>query len=341
MESGSSDEPKEEAESDKALEVEEGKEPAATLPDNGISIPIMKAIAAAAKAQQSQSGHEAIIAEAVEAALAEAAADFSSLDAAQKASSENLLRSQARSVAVLLGIGRLPHAPALSRAEIAAVQRVLRATEMPPLSDPTSGKDKPDTSIAAASTAPQSVSIPATEAPKMPGVTQDAPEPSRDDKLWMEVLETASDADEINAAFVVRAYKEALKDRPLLSLVRHVNERIGIYHNLLEAIKAAPEDGTGPSDLTAAQQLKAKYEGLKLVPPAKLPNPWAHETASYAIGKLRKYGALLLDIVAQYAEELAVELKVSTEVTLLFEVGIGLAPELTIGIERSGKRVRI
>jgi hypothetical protein len=154
-----------------------------------------------------------------------------------------------------------------------------------------------------------------------------------DEQLCNE-LERLSKVGDVNTALVVRVFQEKLSVQPILTLVKQVNERIGIYHNLLEAVKREPFEDP-PANPSTAQRLKAKYEGLKLVPPGHLPNPWAHEIADFAMKKLRRYGSLLLELVAQYADDIARELKVKPEMTITFEVGMGLSPEVKIGIERS------
>lgn len=58
------------------------------------------------------------------------------------------------------------------------------------------------------------------------------------------------------------------------------------------------------------------------------------ETTKFVMDKLRRYSGLLLDLMANYAETIANEIKISPSVTVKFEVELGLPPALTIGIER-------
>ena len=176
-----------------------------------------------------------------------------------------------------------------------------------------------------------------------------------EDTLWEEVLENGSFQGDLNAAYVVRRYREAVAERPLMRLIQDVHQRIGIYSNILEDIKRhewpgpMPEPAPGTAGgvlITAAverrqsdaRNLRSKYEELGLVPKGHLPNPWFSETTDFVLKKLRRYGTLLLDLMATQAETIAAELKVSPNVTVTFEVELDLTPSLTVGIEREGRR---
>jgi len=141
---------------------------------------------------------------------------------------------------------------------------------------------------------------------------------------------------------VVRTYQETVRERPLLRLVQDLSQRIAIYRNILEEAKRQDGSvGTEPTmerSPTAAEVLKTKYENLGLVPPATLPNPLMREVADFALRKLRRFGTLLLDLMATQAEAISAELKVSPEVTVTFQVELDWAPSLTVGIERLGRR---
>ncbi len=153
-----------------------------------------------------------------------------------------------------------------------------------------------------------------------------------EDDLWIAVLEEASEKTEINTNYVTRMYRETVQEKPLLRLIQDVHERISIYHNILEELKkSARDEPTGQG--TVAQQIRARYEGLKLVPEGKLPNPFPWETMDYVKTKLRKYGALLLDLIATQTEMIVAEMNM-TQKTVVLQVQLGLQPSLTIGIER-------
>lgn len=172
------------------------------------------------------------------------------------------------------------------------------------------------------------------------------PMPTGEDDLWKTVLEAASHHGMINITFVVRHYKEKINDRPILRLLQDVNERNIVYSNILEEIKSTSarsiisnknytESGEEfLPDFTPAQVIKLKYEQLGLVPENHLPNPLMAETTKFVMDKLRRYSGLLLDLMANYAETIANEIKISPSVTVKFEVELGLPPALTIGIER-------
>lgn len=167
---------------------------------------------------------------------------------------------------------------------------------------------------------------------------QNALAPLSEDELWHDVLERFKEQP-INAAFAIRKYQETVRDRPLLRLLQDVNQRIGIYTNILEEIKRQPLDETAPNPTkpTSTQLLRAKYEGLGLVPKGHLPNPWGAEAAEFALKKLRNYGTLLVEIMATCAEAIAVELRVSVNVSFKVSVNVSLSPSINLGVERAGK----
>jgi hypothetical protein len=162
-----------------------------------------------------------------------------------------------------------------------------------------------------------------------------------EDNLWREVLEEASEKTEINTSYVTRMYRETVQEKPLLRLVQDVHERIAVYHNILEELKTgARDEPTSPAaggQGTVAQQIRARYEGLKLVPEGKLPNPFPWEIVEYVKRKLRKYSALLLDLMATHTEEIVGEMKMTHKSTVVFQVQIGWPPSLTVGIEHDRK----
>jgi hypothetical protein len=154
--------------------------------------------------------------------------------------------------------------------------------------------------------------------------------------LWHAMEASVTDAG-FNTARCVRLYREALSEMPMRTLLSDIHERVAVYYNLLEAVKGEPAEDVVTPGPTTAQRLKRQYEGLKLVPNGTLPNPWAYETAAYALKKLRDYGNMLVDLIAQYSDSILSEMKITSEITVTFEVEIRLPPGVTIGIERSGK----
>jgi hypothetical protein len=157
----------------------------------------------------------------------------------------------------------------------------------------------------------------------------DAPE----DNLWKDVLEQQAKTNYINVAYVARKYQETVRDRPLLRLIQDIEQRVGIYTNILEELKRnAVDSPDDPADPTIAQTIRAKYEGLRLVPPGHLPNPWAFELAKHALDKLRTFGAALVEIMAKYAADIKIELKIPVTVSFKIDVSVSLSPSVTLGV---------
>lgn len=142
---------------------------------------------------------------------------------------------------------------------------------------------------------------------------------------------------DINVNHLVHFYRERYPGEPILRLVQHINQRIGIYSNILEEIKKI---SPGPTFDKTAQGIKHKYETLGLVERGLLPNPAAASIAAYILEKLAAFGRSLLQIMSSYTSDLARELRIEPTVTMLIEVEVGWSPKFVIGMERAGSRVR-
>ena len=158
----------------------------------------------------------------------------------------------------------------------------------------------------------------------------DQPNPA--DSLWKDVLEKQAATGAVNMAYVVRKYRETIGDRPLTRLLQDIEQRIGIYSNILEELK---QKATSADDQSAAQ-IRQKFEGLGLVPASHLPNPWGSELAKHAVDKLRTYGMALLDLMARHAIDIKAELRISAKVNFKFDVSLSLSPSATLGVQTDG-----
>jgi hypothetical protein len=118
--------------------------------------------------------------------------------------------------------------------------------------------------------------------------------------------------------------------------VQHINQRVGVYSNILEEIKNITP--TVPVLDQEAVNIKRKYEQLELVDTGTLPNPTAATIASFVLEKLSTFGRALLNILTMYTSDLARELRIEPTVTMLAEIEVGWSPKLVIGVERSGTR---
>jgi hypothetical protein len=120
-------------------------------------------------------------------------------------------------------------------------------------------------------------------------------------------------------------------------LIQDINQRVGIYSNILEDIKKiAPID---TEFNTRATEIKNKYENmyfLNLVPSGKLPNPTASSIVTYILDKLAAFGRALLEIMARYLSEIRREIRLDPSIAIHFDVEVGWSPKVTIGIEGSG-----
>ena len=67
-------------------------------------------------------------------------------------------------------------------------------------------------------------------------------------------LEKAAHEKDINVSHIVRFYRDRFADQPLLHLIQDINQRVGIYSNILEEIKgvsAIDEDAASAADAIA------------------------------------------------------------------------------------------
>ena len=153
------------------------------------------------------------------------------------------------------------------------------------------------------------------------------------------IIEEQCHDKDANIEVLVRAYKEFYSEKLVVRLVQDINSRAKIYDNLMEEIKRIPP--LSPDENTLATQLKEKYERFNLISKDFLPNPTVQSITRYILDKLASFARAILDIIARYANQMAEEIRISPEVTVLFQIGLsGWTPGVTIGIERSGSRVR-
>ena len=112
-------------------------------------------------------------------------------------------------------------------------------------------------------------------------------------------LEKAAHGKDINVSHIVRFYRDQFADQPLLHLIQDINQRVGIYSNILEDIKRIPITDTNFD--TTATKIKEKYEKLELVLLRNIPNPSASSIAKYVLDKIAVFGRALIEIMAKYA----------------------------------------
>src|SRR5262245_6828801 len=107
-------------------------------------------------------------------------------------------------------------------------------------------------------------------------------------------LELAAHEKDVNVSQIVRMYREKFDDKPLLHLIQDINQRVGIYSNILEDIKKISPTTDKNFD-KAATEIKNKYEKLlNLVPPKNIPNPTASKIAEYVLEKIAAFGRALI-----------------------------------------------
>jgi hypothetical protein len=151
---------------------------------------------------------------------------------------------------------------------------------------------------------------------------------------------------EANSAYLVHEYEISIKDRPVVTLLQDIDQRIGIYKNLLEQIKGAPLDypqveGKIKNIDDFATELKRRYEDLGLIPKEYLPNPTASKICEYITDKMSRFATLIIDILAKYSSRIVQELRLPSEVTVTFQAGLGWSvAQVTVGIERSREIMR-
>jgi hypothetical protein len=145
-----------------------------------------------------------------------------------------------------------------------------------------------------------------------------------------EEIEKAAHGHDVNVSQIVRYYKESVRNEPLVCLIQDINQRVGIYKNLVEELKRLSDDTDYDQQ---AIKLKSRYEKLGLIPTSNLPNPTAANIVRYALDKIAAYGKALLEIMARFSSDIRRELRIEPSLTLLFQVEVGWSPQLTIGVE--------
>jgi hypothetical protein len=150
-------------------------------------------------------------------------------------------------------------------------------------------------------------------------------------------LEQAAHTKDINVSHIVRFYRDQFADQPLLHLIQDINQRVGIYSNILEEIKKIP--ATDKKIDATATDIKKKYEKLELVPSGNIPNPTASSIARYVLDKIAVFGRALIEIMAKHASDIRKEIRIEPSVTVLFQVE-GWSPKFILGVEAQGTRLR-
>jgi hypothetical protein len=151
-------------------------------------------------------------------------------------------------------------------------------------------------------------------------------------------LEKAAHEKNINVSHIVRFYRDRFADQPLLHLIQDINQRVGIYSNILEEIKRIPT--TDKNIDQTATAIKKKYEKLELVPSGNIPNPTASSIARYVLDKIAVFGRALIEIMARHASDIRREIRIEPSVTVLFQVEVGWSPKFIVGVEGQGTRLR-
>jgi hypothetical protein len=140
------------------------------------------------------------------------------------------------------------------------------------------------------------------------------------------------------SAKIVRFYRDQFADQPLLHLIQDINQRVGIYSNVLEEIKRIPT--TDKNIDQTATAIKKKYEKLELVPSGNIPNPTASSIARYVLEKIAVFGRALIEIMAKHASDIRREIRIEPSVTVLFQVEVGWSPKFILGVEGQGTSLR-
>jgi hypothetical protein len=135
---------------------------------------------------------------------------------------------------------------------------------------------------------------------------------------------------DINVNHMIHFYREKFAEEPILRLLQDINQRVGIYSNIIDEIKRI----RGHNVDVEASTIKAKYEELGLVQKGQLPNPTAASIAEYILEKLSAFGRAVLKIMSSYGSELARELRF--ELTMMIEVEVAWLPKVSIGVEVAG-----
>jgi hypothetical protein len=150
----------------------------------------------------------------------------------------------------------------------------------------------------------------------------------------IEKIESQAHKKDINVDLLVREYRETVPDKPLLHLIQDINQRVGIYSNVLEEIKKLQPSPTNNDSQALA--IKNKYENtLKLIPPNNLPNPTASSMANYVLEKLAALGRAAVEIMAKYVSDIRRELRIEPSVSIHLDIEVGWSPKVTIGVEGS------
>ncbi len=153
-------------------------------------------------------------------------------------------------------------------------------------------------------------------------------------------LEKQSDTGAVNVDEMIRLYAREY-DEPVLMLIHDIQTQIGVYANVVEALKngVATSAASGASTRSdqhnddLAHRLKQGYMDLRLIPQdSSWPNPDGGWLMNRALNKLQEFWLALRTIVARWRKRLAAELNLEPTMAIGFEMSVGLTPQFTITV---------
>ena len=139
-------------------------------------------------------------------------------------------------------------------------------------------------------------------------------------------LENYSDTEAIEIEPLLSKYKEWYSsDRPLWRLIEDLQRQAMVYANIIEQLKSG----------RTAEEIRARFEKMELVPVDKLPNPHEDQLLTKAFNKVSQYRMALVEIVRQYGRQLMTELSFEVGLTVTVGVNVGFPPSVLIAVEAS------
>jgi hypothetical protein len=140
-------------------------------------------------------------------------------------------------------------------------------------------------------------------------------------------IEWQSDAGAINLDELLRRYHKEY-DRPALMLAQDLRTRAVVYHNVVEALKQAPDVEE------AARMLKTRYEKLGLIDQQnRWPNPLADWLMRHSLDKLSQFRHAMLDLLRTRSRQLLRELNFDPTLAVSFQLSLGTDTSFGVSVQ--------
>ena len=147
-------------------------------------------------------------------------------------------------------------------------------------------------------------------------------------RALIRAIERQSDTGPIDVTNLLRGYHKDYRE-PVRMLLKDLQQRAEIYHNIFEQLKHSTNAET------AARDLKARYLNLGLIETENAwPNPWGRGLMDLALKKLDRLSEAILELLRTEMRSLLRELNFEPTIKVGVEFALSVSgPQVTITLQ--------